>query len=104
MDCEELDDIRNLKFMNRTQETSEDRMIKLLFHNENHQGIGFMIKKLWEKRRNLLKYKEKEEERRKKDHGSLAQQKGHCKSDPGPVEGGCVYPRQRHRNVPVGSY
>merc|ERR1711874_296360 len=63
MDCEELDDIRNLKFMNRTQETSENRMIKLLFHNENHQGIGFMIKKLWEKKRNLLKYKKKKKKK-----------------------------------------
>ena len=90
--------------MNKTQETSEDRMIKLLFHNENHQGIGFMIKKLWKKRKNLLKYKEKEEKRRKKDHGNLAQQKGHCKSDPGPVKRGCVNPKQRYKIIPVGSY
>ena len=104
VDCEELEDVRNYKLINRSQETSEDRMITLLFYNDNQQDIGYMIKKLWEKRRNLMKYKEKEEERRRKEHDSLAQQKGNYKSDPGPLKGGCVYPRQRYRNIPVGSY
>ena len=104
MDCEELEDIRNKELIDRTQENSEERMIKLLFHNENHQGIGFMIKKLWEKRRNLLKDKEKEERRKKKKLDNLTQQKGHCKSDPGPAKRGCVYPIQRYRIIPVGSY
>ena len=79
-------------------------MITLLFYNDNQQDIGYMIKKLWEKRRNLIKYKEQKEERRKKGRDKLTQQKGNYKSDPGPLKRGCVYPRQRYRNIPVRSY
>ena len=105
MDCEKLEDIRSKEIIDRTQENSEEGMVRLLFHNENHQSIGYMIKKLWEKRRNLLKNNEEEERRRKKGNNKVvAQQKGHYKSDPGPRERGCVYPLQRHRIVPVGSY
>ena len=42
--------------------------------------------------------------RKKKKLDNLTQQKGHCKSDPGPAKRGCVYPIQRYRIIPVGSY
>ena len=68
MDCEKLEDIRSKELIDRTQENSEEGMIRLLFHNENHQSIGYMIKMLWLKRKDLLKIneeKEKEGKRRK---------------------------------------
>ena len=104
MDCEELEDVRNYNLINNTQETSEEKMITLLFDNDNQQDIGYMIRRLWTKRRNLMKYNEKEEERRKTGQNSIAQQKGNHKSDPGPLKGGCVYPRQRYKHISVGSY
>merc|ERR1711874_41797 len=54
IDCEELEDIRNYNLIDNNLSNSEEKMITLLFHNDNLQDIGHMIKKLWNKRRNLL--------------------------------------------------
>ena len=105
IECEKLEKRRNYSLIDSRLENSEEKMIKLLFGNKNHQEIGYMLKKLWEERRNQL---ENNQERRKKTdqdpsrHGNIALLKGKCRSDPGPGKGGCAYPKQKHRNLSVG--
>ena len=79
-------------------------MIELLFHNENFQEIGYMVKKLWKRRHTLLEYFKRSEEFRKKDlliDHSKSPPAVCYRSDPGPVKGGHGDPGQRFKKYSV---
>merc|ERR1712082_251675 len=44
----------------------KERMLELLFKQDEHQKVGELIRSLWNKRRQILDYKEKEKERQEK--------------------------------------
>ena len=92
MDCTELEEVRNYNLIKNSDESSQDRMVELLFKSDNLQEVGSMIRKMWQKRRKLLAYiKEVEENKRKPKKGK--NKKPHSpevyqNSDPGPARGG----------------
>ena len=87
IDCEELEEDINYHLIEDTTGNSEEVMIKLLFHNENYQEIGYMIKKLWKRRKTILKYNEKMEIQKRKD-GQSHNPRIYLSSDPGPMRRG----------------
>ena len=100
IDCKELEEDRNYHLINDNLENSEDKMIELLFHNENFQEVGYMIKKLWKRRYTLLEYN-KRKEVYKKENIQIAHRKPIPRvyqiSDPGPARGDHGYPGQRFK-------
>ena len=101
IDCEELEDTRNYNLIDNRLRDSEEKIITLLFYNDNSQEIGYMLKKLWRKRRNLLEYKKNKDKRINLDsmrNRNNVPQRGNQRSDPGPVKRGCAHPRQKLRN------
>ena len=104
IDCKELEEDRNYDLIDDSLVSSEGKMIELLFHNENFQEIGYMIKKLWKRRYTLLEYIKRSEELKKKNlhivHSKSLPAVSH-RSDPGPVKGGHVYPEQRSKRYSV---
>ena len=91
MDCPALEEVRDYDLMKDTNESSQERMIDLLFRTDRYQEVGCMIRKLWQKRRKLLEYiKEKEEikEKSMKDKSGKPHSPAiFLNSDPGPVRG-----------------
>ena len=69
----------------------KERMLELLFKQNEHQKVGELIRSLWNKRRQILDYKEKEKERQEKMKDVIQ------KSDPGP-EGNSYTPIRRRSN------
>ena len=67
IDCKELEEERNYDLINGRLINSEEKMIELLFYNENFQEIGYMLKKLWKRRHTLLDYFKRSREYRKQD-------------------------------------
>merc|ERR1711874_307529 len=66
MDCSELEEVRDYDLIKNSDESSQDRMIDLLFKSDKFQEVGCMIRKMWQKRRKLLTYiKEIEEDKEK---------------------------------------
>ena len=105
IDCEKLEKIRNYNLIDSRLDNSEEKMRTLLFRNSNFQEIGYMLKKLWEERRNLLEIYKSRSKKMDQDpsrHRNTAQQREKCRSDPGPGRGGCAYPKQKYRNLSVG--
>ena len=105
IDCEELEDTRNYNLINNRLRNSEEKMIELLFYNDNFQEIGYMLKTLWKRRKMLLDYFKISKEYRNQDllrNSNKDSLKKVYRSDPGPAKGGCGYPRQRFRNSSVG--
>ena len=99
MDCTELEEDRNYDLIKNSDESSQDRMVELLFKSDNLQEVGSMIRKMWQRRRKLLAYIKEVEENKKKPKKSK-NKKPHApevyqNSDPGPVRGGHVHPRGR---------
>ena len=89
IDCRELEEDRNYNLIDSSLDTSENKMIKLLFNSEDFQGTGYMIKKLWLRRKALLQYikkteEEKKEKKKKKSPAPIIYQM----SDPRPVRRG----------------
>ena len=87
IDCEELEEDRNYHLINDTLENSEEKMIEMLFHNKNFQDIGYMIKKLWKRRKTLLEYNKKKEKYMKEDR-QIPIPRIYQNSDPGPIRRG----------------
>merc|ERR1711874_99257 len=56
IDCEELEEDRDYNLIRNLSESSEDKMVDLQFKTENFQGVGHMIRKMWQRRRKLLTY------------------------------------------------
>ena len=105
IDCRELEDTRDYNLINNRLRNSEEKMIELLFYNDNFQEIGYMLKKLWNRRRNLLDYFKRRNEYIIQDPSrnlNMVPFRRNYRSDPGPVKRGCGYPRQKYRNSSVG--
>ena len=105
IDCNELEEIRNYNLIDSRLKNSEEKMITLLFYNDNFQEIGYMLKRLWNKRRNLLEYYKNRNKKTNLDptrNRNIVPLRGKHRSDPGPVKRGCAYPRQKYRNLSVG--
>ena len=96
IDCKELEEDRNYHLIDDTLENSEEKMIKTLFHNENFQDIGYMIKKLWKRRKTLLEYNKRKEIYVKEDR-QIFNARIYQNSDPGPLRRGHDSLGQRSR-------
>merc|ERR1711895_56960 len=96
IDCKELEEDKNYNLISSSRESSEDKMVKLLFSTEDFQGTGYMIKKMWLRRKKLLLYIKKIEEGKKKDKKNKSPDPMiYQRSDPGPVRRGHDYPKGR---------
>merc|ERR1711874_735651 len=67
IDCRELEEDRNYNPIDSSLDNSEDKMVKLLFNSEDFQGTGYMIMKMWLRRKSLLQYIKKIKKEKKKD-------------------------------------
>ena len=84
---------RDYNLLNRNIEDPRQRMIELLFGQEDHQGVGRMVKVLWYRRKSIIKNKERLEiERKKRESIPTTAYEG--RSDPGPVRN-CQPPIRR---------
>ena len=95
IDCKELEEDRNYHLIDSSLESSEEKMIKLLFQSENYQETGYMIKKLWYRRKSLQKYNQKIEESMKKNARQSPNPVVYWNSDPGPMRRGHDFPGER---------
>ena len=80
-ECETLEGKRDYNLLNWYIEDPRERMIEVLFRQEDYQGVGRMIKEMWFRRRNIIKNKEKMEQERRKNKPTPEEL---CSSDPGP--------------------
>ena len=104
-ECRKLEEYRNYNIIDRRTVNTEERMRKLLFRDERHQEIGYMIKKMWEGRRNILetnKNRQKMNYRNFTRIGNIPPHRGGYGSEPIRRKGGCTNPKQRHRSSTVG--
>merc|ERR1711895_2754 len=62
IDCPALETDRNYELIKKTGKSSQDKMIDLLFRTDRFQEVGCMLRKLWQRRRKLLTYIQKENE------------------------------------------
>ena len=51
--CKELEGERDNRLMHGTQQSTEEKLVQLLFENKEHQEVGKMIKKLWMTRKRI---------------------------------------------------
>ena len=80
--CSALEGKRNYNLLNRNIDDPEQRLIDILYKQEDHRGVGWMIRGMWLRRKAILTCKEKMykiSKTRNKKGGSLS------KSDPGPM-------------------
>ena len=82
IECRALEGRRDYNLIDRNIEDPRQRMIKLLFRQGDHQGVGKMIKELWFRRKAIIKYKEVEEQNRKNKKSTPISM---SRSDPGPM-------------------
>ena len=80
-ECGALEGKRDYNLLNWFIEDPRERMIELLFRQEDYQGVGRMIKELWFRRKNIIKYREKMEQERRNNKPTPDEL---CSSDPGP--------------------
>ena len=95
IDCKALEEERNYEIIDSSIENSEEKMIKLLFQTGKYQETGYMIKKLWCRRRTLLEKNQKKKEYREKNNGQLPNLVVYWNSDPGPMRRGHDFPGGR---------
>ena len=99
IDCSELEEDRNYDIIKHSDESSQDRMVNLLFRTDNFQEVSHMIRKMWHRRRTLLTYiKDVEENKRKSKKTKDTKPPSpvvYQKSDPGPVRRGHDHPEGR---------
>ena len=80
--CKALEGKRNYNLLNRSISNPKERLIDVLFKQEDHRGVGWMIRAMWLRRKDILCCKEKmykESIVRTKRNNILN------KSDPGPM-------------------
>ena len=93
--CTALENKRNYRVIDRSIIDPEQRLIDVLFKQEDHRGVGWMIRAMWLKRKDILKNKE---DMYKTSQISKKRNKEKLnKSDPGPMETGQT-PRERRIN------
>ena len=86
--CKALEGKRDYNLIDRGIEDPEQRLIKLLFTQEDHQGVGRMVKGLWFRRKAIMLCKEKME---KSSNDRMLNPERVSRSDPGPM-GNCQPP------------
>merc|ERR1712082_407177 len=79
------------RVINNSIRDPKERMLELLFKQNEHQKAGNLLRSLWNKRKQILDYNEKE----KKRQGSI--KKIIQRSDPGPERN--IYTPIRKRSV-----
>ena len=92
--CKDLEADRNYCLINESIEDPEEKMIDLLFSNKEYQKVGKMIKKLWYRRRNILKFKKE----KNMNEAKVKTNRNNIKSDPGPERKRQI-PREREENT-----
>merc|ERR1711895_110158 len=60
IDCPALERERNYDLIKKLGNNSRDQMVDLLFGNDRFQEVGCMLRKLWQRRRKILAYIQKE--------------------------------------------
>ena len=80
--CRALEGKRDYNLVDRRIEDPVQRLIKVLFEQEDHQGVGRMIKGLWFRRKNIMEHKEKME---KSSNVRMLNPESVSRSDPGPM-------------------
>ena len=73
----------------------KERMLELLFKQNEHQKVGELIRSLWNKRKQILDYKDKEKERQEKMKDVIQ----NTRSDPGPRESNYTPIRRRSNSL-----
>ena len=81
------------RIINNSIRDPKERMLELLFKQNEHQKAGSLIRNLWNKRKQILEYKEDE---KKKQFGI---KKIIQRSDPGPERNMNTYIRKRSDSV-----
>ena len=79
--CPSLENKRNYKIIDNRTTDLEQRLIDVLYKQENHRGIGWMIRDMWLKRKDILK--DKEDMYRKSQANKKKNKYRMNKSDPG---------------------
>ena len=101
VECKALEGKRDYNLIDRYIENPRQRMIELLFRQEDYQGVGKMIRTLWFRRKSIIKYREVEEQNRKNRKSTPISK---SRSDPGPMRN-CQTPirwRSRGNSVTRG--
>ena len=81
--CTALESKRCYKIIDKNFSDPRQRLIEVLYRQEDHRGVGWMIRAMWLRRKAILKCKEnmyKESSLRKKKN-----EEGLNRSDPGPM-------------------
>ena len=76
-----MENKRDYKIINNKIIDLEQRLIDVLYKQENHRGIGWMIRAMWLKRKDILKTKE--DMHRNSQINKKRNKYGMNKSDPG---------------------
>ena len=82
VECTALEGKRNYNLLNRNIEDPNQRLIDVLYRQEDHRGVGWMIRAMWFRRKAILACKEKmykNSKIRSKNNEGLS------RSDPGPM-------------------
>ena len=82
IECKALEGRRDYNLIDRYIEDPKERMIELLFRQEDHQEVGRMIRILWFRRKAIKKYIEEAEHNNENNEPTPIKT---CRSDPGPV-------------------
>ena len=88
VECKALEGKRNYDLLNGSIEDPTQRLIEVLYKQEDHRGVGWMIRGLWFRRRAILAYREKID---KESRARMLNQECKSRSDPVPV-GTCQTP------------
>ena len=90
--CPALEGKRNYELINKKIQDPEQRLIDVLYKQENHRGVGIMIREMWLRRKDIQTCKERmyKISKNKKKKGDYL-----SRTDPGPVGIGQNLTRKR---------
>ena len=80
--CRTLEGKRDYNLLDKRIEDPEQRLIDLLYEQRDHQGVGAMIKGLWNRRKKVLENMKKMDRTKVMEDPNPERVK---RSDPGPV-------------------
>ena len=96
IDCPALEVDRNYDLIKTSSNSSQEKMIDLLFNTDKFLDTGCMIRKMWHRRRKMLAYMKKMQEKNIPSNvinkNKPLSQLVLLKSDPGPVREGPANP------------
>ena len=82
VECTALEGKRNYNLLDRNIEDPTQRLIEVLYKQEDHRGVGWMIRALWLRRKAILACKAK---MHKESKARIKKHEGISRSDPGPM-------------------